>query len=185
MQCQVQRKFTTGPLGGGSSDRPPPHTEDPVHVIGTCGDPAAVDVRAKFVNKMWSALASAMRQPKQALDADLAQAIRRLWSMHDGERLRQWSPGMLGPAREGAAALDAELRRLYEEVASAGSWAMWMGVFSRSWLRLLRLGGMGHKRAMRLTRHLCRIIDEFRADVARVRHERGGESLHYKPILRP
>ena len=79
---------------------------------------------------------------------------------------------MLGPACEGAAALDAELRRLYEEVASAGSWAMWMGVFSRSWLRLLRLGGMGHKRAMRLTRHLCRIIDEFRADVARVRHER-------------
>ena len=75
------------------------HTEDPVHVIGTCGDLAAVDIRAKFVAKMWSALASAMRQPKQALDADLAQAIRRLWSMHDGERLRQWSPGMLGRGR--------------------------------------------------------------------------------------
>ena len=92
-------------------------------------------LRERFVGDMWSAIASAMRQSKQALDADLAQAIRRLWSMDgDNERLRRWDPGTLGPASEAVDGMDPELRRLYEGVATAGSWATWMGVFSRSWL---------------------------------------------------
>ena len=149
------------------------HTEDPVHVIGACGEPAAAEVRAKFVGDMWGVIAGAMREPTHALDADLAQAIRRLWSMaDDGTQLRQWLPGTLGPASECAAALDSELRRMYEDVARAGSWAIWMGVFSRSWLRLLRLGGMSYKRAVRVTRQLSRLIDAFRSDVARIRHDR-------------
>ena len=45
-------------------------------------------------------------------------------------------------------------------------------VFSRSWLRLLRLGGMSYKRAVRVTRQLSRLIDAFRTDVARIRHDR-------------
>ena len=90
----------------------------------------------------------------------------------DNERLRRWDPGTLGPAHEGAAALDPEFRRLYEGVARAGSWAVWMGVFNRAWIRLLQMGGLSYKRAVRVTRKLCRLIDVFRSEVARVRHER-------------
>jgi hypothetical protein len=31
---------------------------------------------------------------------------------------------------------DDELRQLIEGVASAGSWAVWMAIFSRSWMGL-------------------------------------------------
>jgi hypothetical protein len=37
---------------------------------------------------------------------------------------------------------DDELRQLMEGVAEAGSWAVWMGVFSKSWMKLLVAGGL-------------------------------------------
>jgi hypothetical protein len=36
---------------------------------------------------------------------------------------------------------DDELRQLLEGVTEAGSWAVWMGVFSKSWMKLLVAGG--------------------------------------------
>ena len=56
----------------------PGYTETPEHVVGACGEPEAVEVRGRFVSDMWSAIASAMRQTKHPLDADVAQAVRRL-----------------------------------------------------------------------------------------------------------
>jgi hypothetical protein len=38
-----------------------------------------------------------------------------------------------------------------EGVAEAGSWAVWMGVFSKSWMELLVAGGLTFKRARIVT----------------------------------
>jgi hypothetical protein len=37
---------------------------------------------------------------------------------------------------------DEELRQLMEGVSEAGSWAVWMGVFSKRWMELLVAGGL-------------------------------------------
>ena len=50
-------------------------------------------------------------------------------------RLRSWAPGTTGPL--GGMELEGEMRDLLEAVAGAGSWAVWMGVFDRGWMRLL------------------------------------------------
>ena len=65
--------------------------------------------------------------------------------------------------------LEGEMRELLESVAGAGSWAVWMGVFDRGWMRLLEAGGMSYQRARRLTKRLCRVIQECRAAVAKRR----------------
>jgi hypothetical protein len=44
-----------------------------------------------------------------------------------------------------------ELRELLEGVAAAGSWAVWMGVFSRSWMKPLVARGLTYKRARIVT----------------------------------
>jgi hypothetical protein len=46
---------------------------------------------------------------------------------------------------------DGEMRELLEGVAAAGPWAVWMGVFSRSWMKPLTAGGMSYKRARIVT----------------------------------
>jgi hypothetical protein len=46
---------------------------------------------------------------------------------------------------------DDELRQLMEGVAEAGSWAVWTGVFSKSWMKLLVAGGLTSKRARIVT----------------------------------
>jgi hypothetical protein len=56
------------------------------------------------------------------------------------------APGSIGPVG-GCLNEDAEMRELLEGVAAAGSWAVWMGVFSRSWMQLLTAGGLSYKRA--------------------------------------
>ena len=71
--------------------------------------------------------------------------------------------------------LEGEMRELLEAVAGAGSWAVWMGVFDRGWMRLLEAGGMSYQRARRLTKRLCRVIQECRAAVAKRRNERQRE----------
>jgi hypothetical protein len=43
---------------------------------------------------------------------------------------------------------DVEMQELLAEgLAAAGWWAVWMGVFSRSWMKLLAAGGLSYKRA--------------------------------------
>jgi hypothetical protein len=67
---------------------------------------------------------------------------------------------------------DVEMRELLEGVAAAGSWAVWMGVFSRSWMKLLTAEGLSYKRARIVTGKISAIISEYRCAVAKVRHER-------------
>jgi hypothetical protein len=57
---------------------------------------------------------------------------------------------------------DDELRQLMTGVAEAGSWAVWMGVFSRSWMKLLvdRCGGLTYKRARNVTGKISAVITE-------------------------
>ena len=71
--------------------------------------------------------------------------------------------------------LSGELRGLLEGVAKAGSWAVWMGIFDKGWMRLLEKGGVSHSRARRLTTRLCHAIADCRAEIAKVRHERQRE----------
>jgi hypothetical protein len=47
-----------------------------------------------------------------------------------------------------------------------------MGVFSRSWMKLLTAGGLSYKRARIVTGKISAIISECRCAVAKVRHER-------------
>jgi hypothetical protein len=48
------------------------------------------------------------------------------------------------------------MRELLEGVAAAGSWAVWMGVFSRSRMELLTAGGLSYKRARIVTGEITR-----------------------------
>jgi hypothetical protein len=70
---------------------------------------------------------------------------------------------------------DDELRQLMEGVADAGSWAVWMGVFSKSWMELLVAGGLTYKRARIVTGKISAVITECRCAVAKVRHERAAK----------
>ena len=71
---------------------------------------------------------------------------------------------------------DAELSRLVRGVRDAGSWAMWMGVFNSSWMRLLQYGGMSYQRARTLTGKLCGVISQCRSEIATARRARSQKS---------
>jgi hypothetical protein len=62
-----------------------------------------------------------------------------------------------------------------EGIAEAGSWVVWMGVFSKSWMKLLVAGGLTFKRARIVTGKISAIITECRCAVAKVRHERAAK----------
>jgi hypothetical protein len=70
---------------------------------------------------------------------------------------------------------DDELRQLMEGVAEVGSWAVWMGVFLKSWMKLLVAGGLPYKRAHIVTGNISAITTECRCAVAKVRHERAAK----------
>jgi hypothetical protein len=72
-----------------------------------------------------------------------------------------WAPGTTGPLGT-CLSEDVELRQLMEGVAGAGSWAVWMGVFSKSWMKLLVAGGLTFKRARIVTGKISAIITECR-----------------------
>ena len=72
------------------------------------------------------------------------------------------------------------MQRLLEAVAKAGSWSVWMGVFDRGWMDLLQAGGMSYVRARRLTKRLCRVIGDCRAEIARVRNQRQPGALRMR-----
>ena len=85
------------------------------------------------------------------------------------------APGTTGGFLGNCLSEDDELRQLIEGVASAGSWAVWMGVFSMSWMKLLVTGGLTYKRARIVTGKISADITECRCAVAKVRHERAAK----------
>ena len=164
----LHRRFGRG--GDGCCSACPGERETAWHVIGACGDAQATALRKRWAERMWAEVSAELVHAHSPLDVRVANAVRRLWSLDEEQRLREWAPGMAGPVAN--AGLDGELQRLLDEVARAGSWSVWMGVFDRGWLQLLQKGGMSYTRARRLTKRLCAVICEFRADIARVRNER-------------
>jgi hypothetical protein len=79
----------------------------------------------------------------------------------DDGRIPAWAPGTTGFPGD-CLSEDDELRQLIEGVASAGSWAVWMGVFSRSWMELLVAGGLTYNRARIVTGKISAVITECR-----------------------
>jgi hypothetical protein len=63
------------------------------------------------------------------------------------------------------------LKELFEGVAQAGSWALWMGVSTREWMDLLAAGGMDYHRARSLTGKFRQVISESRSAIAKQRNE--------------
>jgi hypothetical protein len=105
---------------------------------------------------MWDVLQkeTAVQKGKTALRVDVGNAVRRLWKVD--------ADGLTGPLGT-CLSEDDELRQLMEGVAEAGSWAVWMGVFSKSWMKLLVAG------------KISAVITECRCAVAKVRHERAAK----------
>jgi hypothetical protein len=97
-----------------------------------------------------------------------------LWKVDGDGRVPAWAPGTTGFLGD-CLSEDDELRQLIEGVASAGSWAVWMGVFSRSWVELLVAGGLTYKRARIVTGKTSAVITGCRCAVAKVRHERAAK----------
>jgi hypothetical protein len=125
---------------------------------------------------MWDVLQkeTAVQKGKTALRVDVANAVRRLWKVDADGRIPAWAPETTGPLGT-CLSEDDELRQLMEGVAEAGSWAVWMGVFSKRWMKLLVAGGLTFKRARIVTGKISAIITECRCAVAKVRHERAAK----------
>jgi hypothetical protein len=87
-----------------------------------------------------------------------------------------WAPGTTGPLGT-CLSEDEELQQPMEGVAEAGSWAVWMGVFSKSWMELLVAGGLTFKRARIciVTGKISAATTECHCAVAKVRHERAAK----------
>jgi hypothetical protein len=94
---------------------------------------------------MWDVLQkeTAVQKGKTAMRVDVANAAWRLLEVDGDGRVPAWDPGTTGPLGT-CLSEDDELRQPMEGVAEAGSWAVWMGVFSKSWMELLVAGGAAH-----------------------------------------
>ena len=121
-----QRRFGRG---DGMCTECPGERESAWHVLGECEAGEARAMRRKWAERMWAEVSAEISSEHSPLDVRVAAAVRRLWSLNDDERLREWAPGTVGPAA--GAALGGELQRLLEAVAKAGSWSVWMGVCDR------------------------------------------------------
>jgi hypothetical protein len=98
-----------------------------------------------------------------------------MWKVEEGGALRTWQPGAKNTI-PGIDNMDSTLKELLEGVAQAGSWALWMGVFTRGWMDLLAAGGMGYHRARSRVALLgslvkCQVISESRSAIAKERNE--------------
>jgi hypothetical protein len=135
---------------------------------------------------MWEVLKkeTVVQKGKSALRVDVANAVRLLWKVDDDGRIPAWAPGTTGFLGD-CLSEDDELWQLIEGVVSVGSWAVWMGIFSRSWMKLLVAGGLTYKRArissllVRLMRSLLSVAVLLRRFVMSGRpkgRRRGGEA---------
>jgi hypothetical protein len=125
---------------------------------------------------MWEVLKkeTAVQKGKTALRMDVAHDVWQLWKVDGDGRIPAWAPGTTGLLGD-CLSEDDELQQLIEGVASAGSWAVWMGVFSRSWMKMLVAGGLTYKRACIVTGKASAVITGCRCAVAKVRHERAAK----------
>ena len=111
---------------------------------------------------------------KAPLSLDVANALKRMWNVDDGGTLRTWQPGTSDGIHDNQN-IDTHLKELIDNVTSAGSWAVWMGVFSRGWMEMLVTGGMPYHRARRLTSKISGVIMECRSEIAKERNERAAK----------
>ena len=57
---------------------------------------------------MWTEVSAELTRAHSPLDVRVANAVRRLWSMDESERLQAWAPGTVGPAA-GAGLVPAQI----------------------------------------------------------------------------
>jgi len=144
--------------------------ETPWHVVGECGHAKAVEIRVDWAKKMWELVQAETSRRKFPLDLGVAKALQRMWKVEEGGALRTWQPGATNVI-PGMDTMDSTLRELLIGVAQAGSWAVWMGVFTKGWMELLVAGGMKYHRARSLTGKLSQVISESRSAIAKERNE--------------
>ena len=145
--------------------------ETPWHVIGECPGERAVEIRTDWAKRMWTLVQKETKNSKAPLDLGVANALKRMWKVEEGGALKTWQPGIDGNICVDNS-VDSHLKGLIEKVAQAGSWAVWMGVYSRGWMEMLIAGGMSYHSARKLTGKLSKIITECRSDIAKERNER-------------
>ena len=154
------------------------HCETPWHVLGECADGDAVAAR-KRVGKQLEAAGKRVGKRKECLDASVVGALVKLWGWsEEGGSIPEWKVGESGPPgfADGMEGVDADIQEMLMGVAKTGSWAVWNGVFERSWIKLLRAAGLNYHRARKVTGQLAAAIRDERVLVARVRHEREGKT---------
>jgi hypothetical protein len=144
--------------------------ETPWHVVGECGHAKVVEVRVDWAKRMWELVQAETSRRTSPLDLGVAKALQRMWKVEEGGALRTWQPGAQNTI-PGIDSMDSTLKELLEGVAHAGSWALWMGVFTRGWMDLLVAGGMGYHRARSLTGKLSQVISESRSAIAKERND--------------
>ena len=126
------------------------HCETPWHVVGECADSGAVAARGRWVKRMREVLETAGKRVgnrKECLDASVVGALVKLWGWsEEGGSIPEWKVGESGPPgfADGMAGVDVEIREMLIGVAKTGSWAVWNGVFERSWIKLLRTAGLSY-----------------------------------------
>jgi hypothetical protein len=127
---------------------------------------------------MWKLVQQETTDSKAPLALDVANALKRMGKGEDGGALKTWQPGTDGNIHDmHNNNVDCHLKGLIEKVAQAGSWAVWMGVFSRGWMEMLIAGGMSYHSARKLTGKLSKIITGCMSDIAKDRNERA-RSVH-------
>jgi hypothetical protein len=136
----------------------------------------AVTARTGWADEMCEVLkkGTAVQKGKTVLRVGVVNAVRRLRKVDGDGCVPAWAPGATGLLGD-CLSEDDELRQSIEGVANVGSLAVWMGVFSRSWMKLVVAGGLTYKRARIVTGKTSTVITECRCAVAKVRHERAAK----------
>jgi hypothetical protein len=137
--------------------------ETDVHICTACQNPDIVKVREEWAEAIHATINDHMGHERFQVDPTKFQS---LWQTCGGE-MASWSPGN-APAKF-ASHFATEEDRLIAKVAEGGSWALWIGVFNKAWLQLLKSYGMNHNACMKLTRDICRTITKYRIGLHNVR----------------
>jgi hypothetical protein len=99
------------------------------------------------MRKVLEAAGKRVGRRKGCLDASVVTALVKLWGWsEEGGSIPEWKVGESGPPgfADGMAGVDAKIKGMLIGVAKIGSWAVWNGVFERSWIKLLRAAGLNY-----------------------------------------